>query len=27
MTASEKLPTTNQVNTAVGLAIGGIALR
>jgi uncharacterized protein YcnI len=26
MTATEKGPTTNQVNTAVGLAIGGIAL-
>ncbi|HZE66229.1 MAG TPA: YcnI family protein [Sporichthyaceae bacterium] len=26
MTAAEKVPTTNQVNTAVGLAIGGIAL-
>jgi periplasmic copper chaperone A len=26
LTAGEKVPTTNQVNTAVGLAIGGIAL-
>jgi uncharacterized protein len=26
ITADDKVPTTNQVNTAVGLAIGGIAL-